>query len=82
MKEDGWLIGYGMGSGTFGAGRGRATVKPYYRRMVTFVIQSAVSDKRTRNCNILLVLHQKHLSPGKITFELGDLCSHPTNTSR
>jgi len=44
VQEDGWLIGYGIGSGVFGAGRGRATVEAVYQADGTLHIKTSVTD--------------------------------------
>src|SRR5690606_17898554 len=44
LKEDGMLVGYGMGGGVFGAGRGNAAVKAILKKDGTLTLQSAVSD--------------------------------------
>ncbi|HEX8333352.1 MAG TPA: xanthine dehydrogenase family protein molybdopterin-binding subunit [Segetibacter sp.] len=82
MKEDGWLIGYGMGSGTFGAGRGRATAKAILMQNGNLVIQSAVSDSGPGTATAMVGIASEvlGLSPGKITFELGDSTLPPGPT--
>ncbi len=44
VTKDGWLVGYGMGGGTFGAYRAPATVRAIMMADGTLVLQTAVSD--------------------------------------
>ena len=44
VKEGGWMTGYGMGGGMFGAYRDKATVKATMNANGTLLIQTAVSD--------------------------------------
>ena len=44
LKENGMMVGYGMGGGVFGAGRGNAAVKAILSQNGTLILQSAVSD--------------------------------------
>lgn len=74
MKENGWLVGYGMSTGVFGAGRSSATARAQMLANGKVLIQSAASDigpgTGTAMVNIaseVLGIPTKH-----ITFELGD----------
>ncbi|MEO6550516.1 MAG: xanthine dehydrogenase family protein molybdopterin-binding subunit [Ferruginibacter sp.] len=44
IKEDGWLVGYGMGTGSFGAYRSAATVKATLQQEGTLLLQCSVND--------------------------------------
>jgi xanthine dehydrogenase YagR molybdenum-binding subunit len=44
ILKDGWLVGYGMGGGLFGAYRGSATVKATLMANGTITLQTAVTD--------------------------------------
>ena len=44
LREDNWLIGYGMSTGTFNASRGQATVRALLKADGTLTLQCAVTD--------------------------------------
>jgi len=44
VKEDGWLVGYGMGTGTFGSSRGKTAVGAKLLANGTMVLQCSVND--------------------------------------
>jgi xanthine dehydrogenase YagR molybdenum-binding subunit len=82
LKENGWLVGYGMGSGTFGAGRGRATVKATMRADGTLLLQTAVSDigPGTGTVMVQVASEVMGIPPERIKYELGDSSLPPSPT--
>ncbi len=74
LKEDGMLVGYGMGVGVFGAGRGGATAKAILKSDGSLVLQSAVSDMGpgTSTAMVTIAAEQMGIPGDKIKFELGD----------
>jgi xanthine dehydrogenase YagR molybdenum-binding subunit len=77
-----WLVGYGMSSGVFNAGRGRASVKAILSADGSLVIQSAVSDSGPGTATAMTVIAADTMKmiPSKITFELGDSSLPPGPT--
>jgi xanthine dehydrogenase YagR molybdenum-binding subunit len=73
-QQDGWLVGFGMGGGMFGAYRDKATVKAVMRADGTLLLQTAVSDigPGTGTAMTLIAAEQMNISPDKIVFEMGD----------
>lgn len=82
LRENGWLVGYGMGSGTFGAGRGRATVKATMRADGTLLLQTAVSDigPGTGTVMVQVASEVMGIPPERIKYELGDSSLPPSPT--
>jgi xanthine dehydrogenase YagR molybdenum-binding subunit len=82
MRAGEWLVGYGMGSGPFGAGRGRAAVKAVLLANGTLVLQSAVSDSGPGTATAMVGVASEAfgLPPNKISFELGDSSLPPGPT--
>jgi len=82
MKEGEWMVGYGMGTGVFGAGRG--TAKALARIFVdgTLIVQSAVSDSGPGTATAMTKIASTSMGiPGnKISFELGDSSLPPGPT--
>ena len=74
VKKDGWLVGYGMGGGMFGAYRDSATVKAVMRADGTLLLQTAVSDigPGTGTAMTLIAAKEMNISPDKVVFEMGD----------
>lgn len=74
VKENGWYVGYGMGSGMFGAYRDKATIKAVMKADGTLLLQSAVSDigPGTGTAMVLIAAEQMNIPAEKIEFELGD----------
>lgn len=72
--KDGWLEGYGMGGGVFGAWRAPATVRAVMYANGTLLLQTAVSDigPGTGTAMVTIASEQTGLPPEKIKFELGD----------
>ena len=82
MKEGEWMVGYGLSSGTFGAYRGKASVKARLLANGTLVIQSAVSDSGPGTATSMTELASKTmgLPADKITLEIGDSSLPPGPT--
>lgn len=82
LNEDGWLVGYGMGSGVFGAGRGRATVKATMLGDGTLLLQTAVTDigVGTGTAMTQIASDAFGIPSNKIKFELGDSSLPPSPT--
>jgi xanthine dehydrogenase YagR molybdenum-binding subunit len=74
LKEDGMLVGYGMGVGVFGAGRGGATAKGILKSDGSLLLQSAVSDMGpgTSTAMVRIGSEQMAIDDSKVRFELGD----------
>ncbi len=74
MRENGYLVGYGVGSGTFGAYRSPASARIVLHNDGTVLLQSAASDigpgTGTAMINIASVM--LGIDPVNIRFELGD----------
>jgi xanthine dehydrogenase YagR molybdenum-binding subunit len=83
VKEDGWLVGYGMASGVFGAGRGRATVKATMLADGTLLIQTSVTDIGVGTGTAMTQIASEiftNVPVSKIKFELGDSSLPPSPT--
>jgi xanthine dehydrogenase YagR molybdenum-binding subunit len=83
VQEDGWLVGYGMGSGVFGAGRGRATVRAAMQADGTLLIQTSVTDIGVGTGTAMTQIASEvftHVPVSKIKFELGDSSLPPSPT--
>jgi xanthine dehydrogenase YagR molybdenum-binding subunit len=74
MQRNGWLVGYGMGSGTFNASRGRATVKAIYKANGMLILQTSVTDigVGTGTAMTQIASEVTGIPASKIRFELGD----------
>lgn len=74
LKEDGMLVGYGVATGVFGAGRGGATAKGILKADGRLVLQSAVSDMGpgTSTAMVKIGSEQMQLEENMVRFELGD----------
>ncbi|MGI4737203.1 MAG: xanthine dehydrogenase family protein molybdopterin-binding subunit, partial [Janthinobacterium lividum] len=73
LREGEWLVGYGMGVGTFGAHRGAAHVSAQLLPTGTVLLQCATTDigPGTGTAMTQIAADTLGLPPGKITFELG-----------
>jgi xanthine dehydrogenase YagR molybdenum-binding subunit len=82
LTEDGWLVGYGMGSGVFGAGRGRATVKATMQTDGTLLVQTAVTDigVGTGTAMTQIASDAFGIPSNRIQFEWGDSSLPPSPT--
>jgi len=74
MRDGEWLVGYGLSSGTFNAGRGRATAKARLLADGRLIVQSAVSDSGPGTATSMtnIASEVSGLPASKVTFELGD----------
>lgn len=74
VSEGGWLVGYGMSGGVFGADREPATVKATMNADGTLVLQTAVSDigPGTATAMIAIAAETMGMPADKIRFDLGD----------
>lgn len=74
MTENGWLVGYGMGSGVFGASRGNAKAAARFYSNGNLVVQSAVSDSGpgTATTMVKIASDAMGLPLDRVSFELGD----------
>jgi xanthine dehydrogenase YagR molybdenum-binding subunit len=74
MKEGDWQIGYGMGTGIFGASRGEARVAARFLPDGTLILQSGVTDMGPGTATAMTKLASDvfGIPPSKIKFELGD----------
>ncbi len=80
IKNGDWLVGYGMGVGTFGANRGRAKVRATLHSDGTLVMQSATTDigPGTGTAMVQIAAQNLGLAPEKIVFELGSSLFPPS----
>ncbi|MBO2010197.1 xanthine dehydrogenase family protein molybdopterin-binding subunit [Hymenobacter negativus] len=74
LREGDWLIGYGMGVGTFGAHRGSSKANAQLLPNGTVLLQSAVTDigPGTGTAMTQIAADTLGLEPGKIRFEWGN----------
>lgn len=74
VKENGWLVGYGMGGGMFGAYRDKATIKAIMKADGMLTLQTAVSDigPGTGTAMVLIAAKELGIPPDRIIFEMGE----------
>ena len=74
LKENGWLIGYGMAVGVFGAGKGSASVRAVLSNDGKLLLECAVSDMGpgTTTAMTRIAAETMQMPIGKIKFKLGD----------
>ena len=74
LKENGWLIGYGMAVGVFGAGKGSASVRIVLSSDGKLLLECGVSDMGpgTTTAMTILASEAMHMPIQKIKFKLGD----------
>lgn len=74
MKEGDWLIGYGTGTGTFGAWRGDAKISATLMPDGTLILRSGVTDMGPGTATAMTKLASDifGISPRNIRFEMGD----------
>ena len=74
LKENGWLIGYGMANGVFGAGKGSASVRALLNKEGRLTLECAVSDMGpgTTTSMTLIAANAMQMPIEKIKFKLGD----------
>jgi xanthine dehydrogenase YagR molybdenum-binding subunit len=82
MKEGEWMVGYGMATGVFNAGRGTAKALARIFADGTLIVQSAVSDSGPGTATSMTKIASEAMGiPGnKINFELGDSSLPPGPT--
>ena len=74
LKENGWLIGYGMANGVFGAGKGSASVRALLNKDGKLTLECAVSDMGpgTTTSMTIIAANAMQMPIEKIKFKLGD----------
>ena len=74
MRDGRWLVGYGMGIGTWPAMQVPATAKITYRADGTAYVGSATSDIGPGTYTVITIIAAEFLGipPEKVKFELGD----------
>ena len=74
LKENGWLIGYGMAVGIFGAGKGSASVRIVLSNDGKLLLECGVSDMGpgTTTSMTILASEAMQMPIQKIKFKLGD----------
>jgi xanthine dehydrogenase YagR molybdenum-binding subunit len=74
MRENGWLVGYGMGTGTFSAGRSKATARAKLLANGSLIIQSAASDigPGTGTAMVQIASDTFGIPRQQVRFDLGD----------
>jgi xanthine dehydrogenase YagR molybdenum-binding subunit len=73
LRDGEWLVGYGMGTGTFGANRGPATVRAELDIEGNLVMHCAITDigPGTATAMVQVASNTTGIAPEKITFHLG-----------
>jgi xanthine dehydrogenase YagR molybdenum-binding subunit len=81
-KEGDWLIGYGMGTGSFGAFRGAATVKAKFQPGGKLLLQCSVNDMGPGTATMMTTIASEllGLSPANITVQMGSTLLPPGPT--
>lgn len=74
MKDGEWLVGYGMGSGVFGSGRGAAKLGIKFMADGTLIMQTGVTDMGPGTSTAMTKLASERfgIPANKIKFEMGD----------
>ena len=74
LKENGWLIGYGMAVGIFGAGKGSASVRIVLSNDGKLLLECGVSDMGPGTTTSMTILASEvmQMPIQKIKFKLGD----------
>jgi xanthine dehydrogenase YagR molybdenum-binding subunit len=82
IKENGWLVGYGMGAGMFGAYRSSATVVARMLANGTVDIETAVTDigPGTGTAMTIIASEVMGMPSDQINFKLGDSAMPPSPT--
>ncbi|RPD49198.1 xanthine dehydrogenase family protein molybdopterin-binding subunit [Paracnuella aquatica] len=72
-QEGDWLVGYGMGTGSFGAFRGSATVKAILQRDNKLVLQCSVNDMGPGTATMMTTIasEQMGMPPKQIAVQMG-----------
>ena len=73
VRDGEWLVGYGMGTGTFGANRGPATVHAELDLEGNLVMHCAITDigPGTATAMVQVASNTTGIAPEKIVFHLG-----------
>ena len=73
VNEDGWLVGYGMGTGSFGAYRGAAAVKATLQSDGTLLLQCSVNDMGPGTATMMTAVasNETGLPANKIKIQMG-----------
>ncbi|QNF31388.1 xanthine dehydrogenase family protein molybdopterin-binding subunit (plasmid) [Adhaeribacter swui] len=73
LKEGDWLIGYGMGTGSFGAMRWVATIKANLQSDGRLLLQCSVNDMGPGTATMMTAVASEAmgLTPDKITIQMG-----------
>lgn len=82
MQEGGWMVGYGMSTGIFGAFRGNAKVAAKLNADGTLVLQTAVADSGpgTATAMTKIASDAMGIAFNKVRFDLGDSSLPPGPT--
>jgi xanthine dehydrogenase YagR molybdenum-binding subunit len=82
MKEGEWMLGYGMATGVFNAGRGTARALARIYVDGNLVVQSAVSDSGPGTATSMKKIASETMGipTSKVSFELGDTSFPPGPT--
>lgn len=74
MRDGKWMVGWGMGIGTWGAGQSSASVKMTLKADGTALVQSGASDIGPGTYTVITIIAAEFLGlpPEKVKFELGD----------
>lgn len=82
VTKDGWLVGYGMAAGMFGAYRSSATVTARMMADGTLILQTAVTDigPGTGTAMVTVASEAMGVPADKIRFDLGDSSLPPSPT--
>ncbi len=82
QKEGDWLIGYGVGTGTFGSGRAPASVQAILKPEGQLLLKCSVNDMGPGTATMMasIACQQLGIDQGEITVKIGntDLPSGPT----
>lgn len=73
LQEGDWLVGYGMGTGSFGAFRGAATVKARLQSDGKLLLQCSVNDMGPGTATMMTAVASEAMGlvPNKITVQMG-----------
>ncbi|WP_310586723.1 molybdopterin cofactor-binding domain-containing protein [Telluribacter sp. SYSU D00476] len=79
LKEGDWLVGYGMGTGAFGAMRWVATVKARLEPDGRLLLQCSVNDMGPGTATMMTAVASEAMGidPGKITIQMGSTTLPP-----
>lgn len=82
VTKDGWLVGYGMAAGMFGAHRSSAMVTARMVADGTLILQTAVTDigPGTGTAMVTIASETMGIPADKIRFDLGDSSLPPSPT--